>query len=145
MKKRIKVLVIGDEPDMRFFICNLLGGCGYAPIHAEDRRMGLRKARREKPAVIILDAMMPGQDGLQLFRELKLDPALKGIPVILVSSVDRKSFRQYQRSACSLPEPELPAPGAYLKKPLNAEELIGWVDALAAAPPAGGPASTRPR
>jgi CheY-like chemotaxis protein len=130
MKRRIKVLVVDDEPDMRFFLCNLLGGCGYATIPAADRRDGLRKARQERPALIILDVMMPNEDGLQLYRDLKQDLRLKRIPVIMVSSVGRKTFLQYQRSYCTLPDEHVSAPGAYLKKPLNADELVGWVQAL---------------
>jgi twitching motility two-component system response regulator PilH len=135
MKKRIKVLIVDDEPDMRFFLCNLLGGCGYATIHAGDRRNGLRKAKREKPGLIILDVMMPNEDGLQLYRDLKEDLRLKRIPVIMVSSVGKNTFLQYQRSYCTLPEADATAPGAYLKTPLNADELIGWVHALTAAAP----------
>jgi two-component system, OmpR family, phosphate regulon response regulator PhoB len=130
MQPKIKVLIVDDEPDMRFYLCNLLGGCGYATVHARDGRDGLRKARREKPGLIILDVMMPNEAGLQFYRELKEDTRLKRIPVIMVSSVGRKTFLQYQRSYCTLPEADSPAPGAYLKKPLNADELIGWVHAL---------------
>jgi len=130
MKKNIKVLIVDDEPDMRFFLCNLLGGCGYATIHAGGRQDGLRKAKREKPSLIILDMMMMNEDGLQLYRDLKEDHRLRGIPVIMISSVGKKAFLQYQKSYCTLPEESNPAPGAYLKTPLNAEELIGWVQAL---------------
>jgi CheY-like chemotaxis protein len=130
MKRRIKVLVVDDEPDMRIFLCNLLGGCGYTTVHAGDRREGLRKAKREKPALIILDVMMPNEAGLQLYRDLKQDLRLKRIPVIMVSSIGRKTFLQYQRSYCTLPEEHVTAPGAYLKKPLNADELIDWVQTL---------------
>jgi CheY-like chemotaxis protein len=136
MKRRIKILVIDDDPDMRFFLCNLLGGCGYATIPAGDRRDGLRKAKRERPALIILDVMMSNEDGLQLYRDLKQDLRLKRVPVIMVSSVGRKTFLQYQRSYCTLPEEHVFAPGAYLKKPLNADELIGWVQTLTASAPA---------
>jgi two-component system, OmpR family, phosphate regulon response regulator PhoB len=135
MKKRIKVLIVDDESDMRFFLCNLLGGCGYATIHAGDRRDGLRKAKKERPALIILDVMMPNEDGLQLYRDLKEDVRLKSIPVIMMSSVGKNTFLQYQRSYCTLPEADPSVPGAYLKKPLNADELIGWVHALTAAVP----------
>ena len=136
MKKNIKVLIVDDEPDMRFFLCNLLGGCGYATIHAGDRRDGLRKAKREKPSLIILDVMMPNEDGLQLYRDLKENHRLRSIPVIMVSSIGRKTFLQYQRSYCTLPDEHPTTPGAYLKKPLNAEELIGWVHALTEVSPA---------
>jgi CheY-like chemotaxis protein len=136
MKKPIKVLIVDDDPDMQFFLCNLLGGCGYATIPAADRRDGLRKAKREKPALIILDVMMPNKDGLQLYRDLKEDRRLNSIPVIMVSSIGRKTFLQYQRSYCTLPEADSITPVAYLKKPLNADELIGWVHSLTAAAPA---------
>jgi CheY-like chemotaxis protein len=132
MNRQIKVLVVDDEPDMRFFICNLLGGCGFATIHAGDRRDGLRKAKREKPALIILDMMMPNKDGLQLYKDLKEDKRLNRIPVIMVSSIGQKTFLQYQRSYCILPEADETPPVAYLKKPLNAEELVGWVQTLTA-------------
>jgi CheY-like chemotaxis protein len=135
MKKPIKVLIVDDEPDMRFFLCNLLGGCGYATIPAGDRRDGLRKAKRERPALIILDVMMPNKDGLQLYRDLKEDRRLKRIPVIMVSSIGKNTFLQYQRSYCTLPEADAASPAAYLKKPLNAEELVGWVHTLTAAGP----------
>ena len=136
MKRRIKVLIVVDEPDMRIFLCNLLGGCGYAAIPAGDRRDGLRQAKRERPALIILDVMMPNKDGLELYRDLMEDGRLSSIPVIMVSSIGRKTFLQYQRSYCTLPEADAITPVAYLKKPLNAEELIGWVHTLTAAAPA---------
>jgi CheY-like chemotaxis protein len=82
-----------------------------------------------------MDVMMPNEDGLQFYRDLKEDARLKSIPVIMVSSVGRKTFLQYQRSYCTLPEAASPAPSAYLKKPLNADELISWVHALTAAAP----------
>jgi CheY-like chemotaxis protein len=132
MKKTIKVLIVDDEPDMRFFLCNLLGGCGYATIPAGDRKDGLRKAKRERPALIILDVMMPNEDGLQFYRDIKEDSRLKSIPVIMVSSVGKKTFLQYQKSYCTLPEADSSAPGAFIKTPLNAEELVGWVHTLTA-------------
>jgi CheY-like chemotaxis protein len=135
MKRPIKVLIVDDEPDMRFFLCNLLGGCGYATIPAGDRKDGLRKAKRERPSLIILDVMMPNKDGLQLYRDLKEDSRLKSIPVILVSSIGKNTFLQYQKSYCTLPEADAVTPVAYLKKPLNAEELIGWVNTLTATAP----------
>ena len=136
MKRRVKVLIVDDESDMRIFLCNLLGGCGYTTIQAADGSDGLRKAKKEKPAVIILDVMMPNEDGLQFYRELKQDDRLRGIPVIMVSSVGKNTFLQYQRSYCTLPEAGPSVPGAYLKKPLNADELIGWVQTLTEPAPA---------
>jgi twitching motility two-component system response regulator PilH len=131
MQRRIKVLIVDDEPDMRIYLCNLLGGCGYEAIDAQNREDGLLKAKAEKPALIILDVTMPREEGIQLYRELKQSPKLRKIPVIMVSSIAQKTFRQYQKTYCTLPlEEGTDRPGAYLKKPLNADELIGWVQAL---------------
>jgi CheY-like chemotaxis protein len=133
MQRRIKVLIVDDEPDMRIYLCNLLGGCGYEAIDAQNREDGLLKAKAEKPALIILDVTMPREEGIQLYRELKQSPKLRKIPVIMVSSIGQKTFRQYQKTYCTLPlEEGAGRPGAYLKKPLNADELIGWVQALTA-------------
>jgi len=71
--------------DMRIFLCNLLGTCGYAPIDAGDRKEGLQKAREEKPDLIILDVMMPKEGGIQMYRDLKQDRDLKQVPVIMLS------------------------------------------------------------
>jgi CheY-like chemotaxis protein len=62
-----------------------------------------------------------------------VDLRLRDTPVILLSSIGRKTFLQYQKSYSTLPEAGRSAPGAYLKKPLNAEELLGWVQTLTAA------------
>ncbi|MCU0562035.1 MAG: response regulator [Desulfobacterales bacterium] len=133
MQHRMKVLIVDDEPDMRTYLCNLLGGCGYDTIDAPNRQDGLRKAKAEKPALIILDVTMPREEGIQLYRELKQSPKLRKIPVIMVSSIAQKTFRQYQKTYCTQPSEEgTGPPGAYLKKPLNADELIGWVQALTA-------------
>jgi twitching motility two-component system response regulator PilH len=107
-----------------------LGTCGYTPIDAGDRKEGLQKAREEKPALIILDVMMPKEGGLQIYRDLKQDRDLKHVPVIMLSTIDRKTFLRYQRGYRSRMGWDLPDPGAYLEKPLEAEELVNTVRML---------------
>ena len=128
--QRLKILIIDDELDMRIFLCNLLGTCGYAPIDAGDRKEGLQKARKEKPALIILDVMMPKEGGIQMYRELKQDMNLKEVPVIMLSTIDRKTFLKYQRFHRTHKDWDVPDPGAYLEKPLEAQELINTVRRL---------------
>jgi len=128
--QRLKILIIDDELDMRIFLCNLLGTCGYAPIDAGDRKEGLQKARKEKPALIILDVMMPKEGGIQMYRELKQDMNLKEVPVIMLSTIDRKTFLKYQRFHRTHKDWDVPDPGAYLEKPLEAQELINTVRML---------------
>ena len=128
--ERKKILIVDDELDMRIFLCNLLGNCGYKPIDAGDKDEGMQKAVREKPALIILDVTMPKETGIQMYRELKEHEDLKNIPVIMVSTIDKKTFSFYQKFQGPPRQKGVPDPGAYLEKPLEAEELINLVRTL---------------
>jgi len=128
--QRKKILIVDDELDMRIFLCNLLGNCGYEPIDAGDKDEGMQKALSEKPALIILDVTMPKETGIQLYRELKEHEDLKNVPVIMVSTIDKKTFSFYQKFQGTPRQKGIPDPGAYLEKPLEAEELIKLVRAL---------------
>jgi CheY-like chemotaxis protein len=128
--ERKKILIVDDELDMRIFLCNLLGNCGYKPIDAGDKDEGMQMAAAEKPALIILDVTMPKESGIQMYRELKAHEYLKNIPVIMVSTIDRKTFSFYQKFQQSPTVKGVPEPGAYLEKPLEAEELIALVHRL---------------
>ena len=128
--ERKKILVVDDELDMRIFLCNLLGNCGYDPIDAGDIEEGMQMAAREKPALIILDVTMPKESGIQMYRELKTHEYLKNVPVIMVSTIDRKTFSFYQKFQYTPDGKGVPEPGAYLEKPLESEELIALVHRL---------------
>ncbi len=128
--ERKKILIVDDELDMRIFLCNLLGNCGYEPIDAGDKNEGMQKAVREKPALIILDVTMPKETGIKMYRELKEHEDLKNVPVIMVSTIDKKTFSFYQKFQATPRHKVVPDPGAYLEKPLEAEELIELVRTL---------------
>ena len=128
--QRKKILIVDDELDIRIFLCNLLGNCGYETIDAVDKDEGMQKAVREKPALIILDVTMPKESGIQMYRELKEHEKLKNVPVIMVSTIDQKTFSFYQKFQGTPRHKGLPDLGAYLEKPLEAEELIQLVRSL---------------
>jgi len=130
--ERKKVLIVDDELNMRIFLCNLLGNCGYEPIDAGDKNEGMQKALNEKPALIILDVTMPKENGIQMYRELKAHSDLKDVPVVMVSTIDKKTFSFYQKFQRTPWNKGVPEPGAYLEKPLEAEELIRVVNTLTA-------------
>ena len=125
--ERKKILVVDDEADMRIFLCNLLGNCGFQPIGAGDRIEGLQKAKEQKPALIILDVMMPKEGGILMYRQLREDKDLKQVPIIMVSTIDKKTFLQYQKFQSSPQDKGIPEPGAYLEIPLENEELVRLV------------------
>jgi twitching motility two-component system response regulator PilH len=125
--QRKKILIVDDELDMRIFLCNLLGNCGYEAIEANDRTEGMQKAEKEKPALIILDVMMPKEDGILMYRALKAHKELKHVPVIMVSTINPKMFSFYHKLQMSSRDKALSEPGAYLEKPLQTEKLIQLV------------------
>ncbi len=79
------VLVVDDNRDLREYLAGLLQE-HYAVETAADGREALDAIRRRKPAVVISDVMMPNLDGLGLIRELRADPALAGVRIILLSA-----------------------------------------------------------
>jgi CheY-like chemotaxis protein len=127
-KKRI--LVVGDELDMRTFVCTLLGTCGYQSLVASDGAEGIQKARELKPELIILDVMLPKEGGIQMYRELKIDDDLKHIPVIMLSGISKKTFFYSQGMLDSYMGQSVPEPEAYIEKPPDSEELLQLTESL---------------
>jgi len=127
-KKR--VLVVGDELDMRTFVCTLLGTCGYQSIAASDAEEGISKARELKPELIILDVMLPRESGIQMYRELKTDDDLKHIPVIMLSGISKKTFFHSQSMLDTYMGKSVPEPEAYMEKPPESDELIQLAERL---------------
>ena len=123
MKKKT-VLIVEDELDMRIFISTLLETSGYQPLMTRDGNEGLRKAKDVFPDLIILDVMMPGEGGVQMYRQLKTDDNLCNIPVIMLSAVAQKTFSHYLNMVNARLKDPIPDPDAYIEKPPEAEELL---------------------
>ena len=123
MKKKT-VLIVEDELDMRIFISTLLETSGYQAVMTRDGTEGMRKAKDVFPDLIILDVMMPGEGGVQMFRQLKTDDTLRSIPVIMLSAVAQKTFTHYLNMVNARLKNPIPDPDAYIEKPPEAEDLL---------------------
>ena len=123
-----KVLVVDDELDMRTFVTTLLETSGFKPFAAKDVSEGMDIARRKKPALIILDVMMPKESGITMYRELKSDEALKDIPVIMLSALSKKTFFHSQKVLDEYKGESIPEPAAYIEKPPEPEELLEAIE-----------------
>ena len=119
-----KVLVVDDELDMRTFITTLLETNGFKPLTAQDGFQGLEVARKNKPSLIILDVMMPRESGINLYRELRNDPDLKDIPVIMLSALSKKTFFHSQKVLDEYKGEKIPEPAAYIEKPPEPDEIL---------------------
>jgi len=129
-KRKHRILVVDDELDMRTFLSTLLETSGYKPIVAADGVRGFQKAKQLKPALIILDVMMPKEGGIQLYRQLKTTEELMNIPVIMLSGIAKKTFFHSQAILNTYMGQSVPEPEAYIEKPPESEEILQWTQSL---------------
>jgi two-component system, cell cycle response regulator DivK len=84
MTKRI--LVVEDHEDNRQILRDLLANAGYDMIEAVNGEQALAAAAKHRPDMILMDIQLPILDGYEATRRLKADPALKAIPIIIITS-----------------------------------------------------------
>jgi CheY-like chemotaxis protein len=80
------VLVIDDDPRAVALLEATFADQGYAVLTASGGEQGLELARRELPAVVLLDLLMPGIDGFAVVERLRADPATAAIPIVILTS-----------------------------------------------------------
>jgi adenylate cyclase len=85
---RPKILIVDDEPFNVDYLEQELEEMNYKIITAGNGREALDQVRSEKPDLILLDIMMPVMDGFAVLGELKADPLLRSVPVIVISAVN---------------------------------------------------------
>ena len=114
-----KILLVDDNPTNLQVLLQTLNGRGYKLLIAKDGENALRIAHKARPALILLDIMMPGIDGYEVCRRLKTDPDVSDITVIFLSALDdtRDKVRGLETGAVD-----------YIAKPFQAEEVIARVD-----------------
>ena len=86
------LLVVDDDPAIREGLGELFRYRGYHVLTAVDGEAGLRAVRAERPDLIVLDVAMPGLDGFRVATQIKNDPALTQMPIILYSGQMGENF-----------------------------------------------------
>lgn len=116
-----KILIVDDSPTELHVLTQMLKGAGHEVVTAEDGEEGIQKAREESPALILMDVVMPGLNGFQATRKLSRDEATSHIPVIMVTTKDQDTDREWGMRQ-----------GAkdYLVKPVDSKTLLGKVAEL---------------
>lgn len=112
------ILVVDDDPDLRKLIAEFLAGHGYRVSAAQSVAQMQQSIERERPDLIVLDVMMPGEDGLNAARRLAAE---RGPPVIILSALGSDTDRIIGL--------EIGADD-YLAKPCNPRELLARVRAV---------------
>ena len=96
MKELRKILLIEDNADQRLIISRQLSAHQLLVTQADSGEAGVALAAEQKPDIILLDIMMPGQDGIKTYQALRQNAATQSIPVIFLTALaPDKSFTKY--------------------------------------------------
>ena len=125
---RARVLVVDDEADLVRILQFGLQGIGYEVETASDGQEALKKAREQKPDIILLDLMLPKLDGYKVCRLLKFDERYKNIPIIILSARTQEGDQ--------LLAMEMGA-NRFITKPYDFQEVLGHIEALLKSVPTG--------
>jgi DNA-binding NarL/FixJ family response regulator len=115
-----KILVIEDEPEMRENLITILKLENFQTVAAANGRIGIDRARKEKPDVIVCDVMMPEIDGHAVLEALRQDPETARIPFIFLTA---KGEKRDVRSGMNLGADD------YLTKPVAKADLLAAISA----------------
>jgi DNA-binding response OmpR family regulator len=122
-----KILIIDDDTDFVAATKMVLESRpDYQVLTANNGVFGLPIARAEKPDLIILDVIMPFEDGFTTSRQLKADPELKKIPIIMLTSFSQRMGETDVSVAQGM---DLEAED-YVEKPVSPQQLLDRVDRL---------------
>ncbi len=124
MEKKAKILLIDDDDDFVESTKIVLESKPYEVIVAHDGDEGLQKAREENPDLILLDVIMPVKDGFTAAEQLKKDPQLSKIPVLMLTAfaaMGGKTSIPVSRGYTLETED-------YIDKPVSPEELLARVE-----------------
>ena len=113
-----KILLVDDSKTELHHLTDLLSKRGYAVRTAENGEEAMRRLNEDKPDLILMDVVMPGQNGFQLTRAITRDPRFADVPVIMCTSKGLETdkvwgMRQGARD--------------YVVKPVNGDELLAKI------------------
>jgi twitching motility two-component system response regulator PilH len=116
-----KVLIVDDSKTETMFLTDILQKQGFSVRSAENADEAMKRLKEEKPDLILMDVVMPGQNGFQLTRSINRTPEYTSIPIIMCTSKNLETDRVWGMRQ-----------GAkdYITKPVDATDLFAKIKAL---------------
>jgi two-component system, cell cycle response regulator DivK len=112
------ILVVEDQEDNRRILRDLLTSRGYELVEAKDGEQALALAQHQRPDLILMDVQIPVIDGYEVTRRIKSNPALRDIPIIVVTSYALSGDESKARAAgCN----------GYVSKPYSTRQLLAKI------------------
>lgn len=124
MREKKTILIVDDEEDVLNYLKILFEDNGYATLTAADGIEAMEMVRTHNPDLITLDLAMPEQSGVRTYRDMKDDPELRRIPMVVITALgeDMHTFMKRRRQ---LPEPE-----GFMAKPIDQQKLLEMIEKL---------------
>ena len=120
-----KILIVDDDPDFVNATRIVLEAEGHTIISAKSGNEGFQRVREDKPDIIVLDVIMDTVlDGLAMSQQMHDDPAVRGIPIIMVTSIANTDYAEL------FPTDEYIHIRAFMSKPIKPADLIKQVNKL---------------
>lgn len=119
----LRVLIVEDERHIIESLSFVLESEGFVVASELDGEAGLRRLRSERPDVLVLDLMLPKMNGLEVLKLVRADPALRGLPVVILTAKGRQQDRRMAE--------EIGA-DAFMTKPFSNAEVVEVVRRVAA-------------
>jgi len=110
-----KILIVDDTAELLFFLDYIFQRNDFEVVTAANGKDAIRLARETNPDVLLVDVMMPGIDGLEVCRQLRQDPDMRDVPILLYSAAVGEEIRQKAVDAGA---------NEFLGKTMNHEELV---------------------
>lgn len=115
------ILIVEDSQTERQVLRKMLEQGGHLVLAATDGAEGVSLAKQNNPDLILMDVVMPGQNGFQTTRQIRRDPMTQHIPIIMVTTKDQETDRVWaKRQGAS----------EYLVKPVSQSDLLTSIDDL---------------
>ena len=116
-----KILIVDDSDIIREQLANSLAKAGYTCIQASDGILGLKAAKENPPDLILADLNMPNMDGLEMIENIKNEPSLESVLVIMLTAETNTDLRRQGQ--------QLGVRG-WINKPVNQETVLKVLDKL---------------
>lgn len=116
-----KILVVDDSPTERYFLTDVLIKNGFSVSTADNGEDALLKIKADQPQLVLMDVVMPGQNGFQVTRAISRNPETQHLPIIICTSKGQETDRIWGMRQ-----------GArdYIVKPIDPKELLSKIAAL---------------
>ena len=120
MMNKAKLLIVDDEPDIRKVLKKRLETAGFECFTAADATEAIRLAKHKQPSLIILDLVLPGRDGVQIYQELKSSEDTNHIPIIVYTAQNPDIVVKKGLQALSIVD--------FVLKPFDSQALISLIN-----------------